>query len=174
MMRYPSVFAGVFAGIVFLVAMPVLLFAEPVAPMLKLNEGGLEIMKAQGKSPADMKKAVPSKASVGLPVYPGAFFASSTEGGKSGSVRMLPAVNLVSTDAPKVIKTWYAKHLAQDWTYDRRFDLFHKGKGKVGMGDLMSMPTITVLAEDEPGFDLMFFDTRGIKSRIIIRYTPKP
>jgi hypothetical protein len=37
----------------------------------------------------------------------------------------------------------------------------------------MSMQTITVLAEDEPGFDLMSFETRGIKSRIIIRYEPK-
>jgi hypothetical protein len=38
--------------------MPVLLLAEPVAPMLNLNEGGLELMKAQGKSLSDMKNVL--------------------------------------------------------------------------------------------------------------------
>jgi hypothetical protein len=159
-MRYSSVFAG----IVFLVAMPSLLFAEPVAPLLKLNERGLEVMKAEGKTLADMEKAVPTKASVGIPIYPGAFLASS-----SSSSTMLSAVNLVSSDSPETIKAWYEKNLT-DWTYDPKFRLFHDGKGKVDWSSLMDMQTIEIVADEEPGLDLMFYETPKLKSRIIIRY----
>jgi hypothetical protein len=147
--------------------------AEPVAPLLKMTGEGLKMIKSQGKTLEDVAEAIPTKASVSLPVYPGAYFASSVENvHQEGSARKLSAVSIVSTAPPEKIKAWYRENLI-GWTYDDMFDLFHEGRGKVDMGNLMGMQTITVTAEDDPGFDLMFYKAQGIKSRIVIRYEPK-
>ena len=147
-------------------------FSEPVATLLEMKQAGHQLATNRGKNLEDMKKEIPSRERVGLPVYPGVFFASSVKGSDSGSVKMLPAVNLVATDPPEKIVAWYREHL-DGWSYDERFELFFEGEGKVDIESLMSKPTITVMAEDDPGLDLMLYDTTGIRSRIILRYEPK-
>lgn len=148
--------------------------AEPVAPLLEMTDQGLKIVKSQGKTLADVEKEVPAKANIGIPVYPAAYYATHVEGSRNGSRPMLPSVSLVSEDSPETIKTWYRNNLG-GWKYDETFALFHDGMGQADMESLMSIKTqtVSIMAEDEPGFDLMFYHADHIKSRIIIRYKPR-
>ncbi len=148
--------------------------AEPVAPLLEMTDQGLKMVKSQGKTLADVEKEIPAKASIGIPVYPATYYATHVKASESGSRPMLPSVSLVSGDSPEKIKTWYQNNL-DGWKYDETFALFHDGKGQADMESLMSIntQTVSIMAEDEPGFDLMFYHADNVKSRIIIRYKPR-
>lgn len=147
--------------------------ATPVAPMLELTADGRKFIKSQGKTPEDSAATIPAKESIGLPIYPGAYFVSHLKNVGSNDT-LLAALNLVAEDPPEQIEAWYRKNLS-DWSYSDTFALFYKGQGKIDMGSLMEMPTITITDEADPalqGFDLMFYESQKIKSRIIIRYVP--
>lgn len=148
-------------------------FAEPVAPLLEMTEQGLKLVKAQGKTLNDVEAEIPSRENISLPIYPEAYFASHVEGAEGSSTTMLPAVNLVATDPPEKVKEWYRKNL-DGWTFNPTYELFHPEGATVDMASLMEIPTIAVMAEDDPGFDLMFYKAQAVKSRIIIRYDPQP
>ncbi len=147
--------------------------ATPVAPMLEMTADGRKFIKSQGKTSADIARTIPAKESIGLPIYPGAYFASHLDNvGSNGT--LLAALNLVAEDSPAQIEAWYRKNLS-DWSYSDTFALFYKGQGEINMGSLMEIPTITITDEADPalqGFDLMFYESQKIKSRIIIRYVP--
>ena len=148
-------------------------WAEPVAPLLELTDQGLKLVKSQGKTVEDIKREIPSRALIGLPVYPASYFASHMEGAESSSGKMLPALNLVSPDPLERVKEWYSNNL-DGWSFNQTYDLFHPEGVTVDMASLMEIPTIAVMTEDDPGFDLMFYKAQSIRSRIIIRYEPKP
>lgn len=148
--------------------------AEPVAPLLEMTDQGLKMVKSQGKTLADVEKEIPAKASIGIPVYPNTYYATHVRGRQNGANSMLPSISLVSGDSPEMIETWYRNNL-DGWKYDETYVLFHDGKGQADMESLMSIKTqtVSIMAEDEPGFDLMFYHADHIKSRIIIRYKPR-
>lgn len=148
--------------------------AEPAAPLLELTDQGMQMVKNQGKTLADVENNIPTKASIGIPIYPEAFYATHVEGTQEGSYPMLPSINLVSSDSPETITAWYRDNLA-GWQYDETFVLFHDAEGEADMDSLMSVETqtVSIMAEDDPGLDLMFYKTDDVKSRIIIRYKPK-
>ena len=74
-------------------------FAEPVGLPLPFNELGKQANS--GKSEADLISKIPSKESVGLPVYPGSNFGSAMTGNGA-----LMSVQMLSKDDPDKVIAW--------------------------------------------------------------------
>jgi hypothetical protein len=153
--------------------------AEPAAPLLPYNDAGKQMLDAQGKTPSDALKDVPTKAEVGLPVYPGSYMGS---GGKSNGV--LSSVQLVSKDTPEKVIAWYKKELGKAWKYVPELATKQIGeigvfvktdKEKVDSIDSMRMQQIRIAKVEKPedtGFLAMAFDVTGIKTMINMQIKP--
>lgn len=139
------------------------LSAEPVAPLPDFNDAS----KDMGLDPSKVRDSIPTKASVGVPIYPGAFYLSvfPIEG-------MYPTVNLVTEDSLEDVREWYEKNL-DGWTYDEMFELFAEGDSGFDFTKMGSMQTITLLKQDVVAMDMMFYDLPEITTRIQISYKPK-
>ena len=145
--------------------------AEPVAPLSKYSKEGMKLIAQQNKTLKDLEKEIPSQAQVGIPVYPGATFAS-TVGSEDGDLP--PTVNLIANDPPGKVKEWYRQNLS-GWNYSEKLDLFYDGQTEPTFKDLFAgkYQTVGVMEEDGKGLDLMFLDIPEVKSRIQIVYKPK-
>jgi len=154
-------------------------FAEPVAPLLPYNEMGKQMLAAQGKTRKDAVKDVPTKAEVGLPVYPGSYVGTA---GKSNGV--LSSVQLVAKDSPEKVIQWYKEKLGKEWKYMPEFATKQIGevgvfvktdKEKVSAMDALKLLQIRIVRVEKPddtGFLAMAFDVTGIKSTINMQIKP--
>jgi len=153
--------------------------AEPVAPFLPYNDMGKQMLDAQGKTVADALKDIPTKAEVGLPVYPGSYMGTSAE-----SNGELSSVQLVSKDDPEKVIVWYKKNLGKKWKYVPEFATKQIGEigvfvktdsEKVDRIDSMRMQQIRIAKIEKPedtGFLTMAFDVTGVKSMINMQIKP--
>ncbi|MFO8048024.1 MAG: hypothetical protein R6U29_03230 [Desulfosudaceae bacterium] len=146
-------------------------WSEPLAPMPEMTEEGRQMLQSQGKTLADVEKKIPSRAEVGVPVYPGARYATHVEPAREG---MLPSVSLISDDPPDQVKEWYGRNLP-GYAHNEMFDLFYQGPPgqDLSFKELTSTPTVTVTEEDGESLDLMFSRVPHVKTRVIISYRPK-
>lgn len=146
-------------------------WSEPLAPMPKMTAEGRELMKSQGKTMADVEKEIPTKSEVGVPVYPGALYATHVSAAAEG---MLPSVSLVSDDPPEQVNAWYRKNL-NGYAFHDQFDLFYEAPDgeTLSMSELTSVPTVSVMEEDGQSMGLMFSVVPNVKTRIIISYREK-
>lgn len=154
-------------------------FAEPVAPLLPYNEMGKQMLEAQGKTREDAVKEVPTKAEVGLPIYPGSYVGTA---GKSNGV--LSSVQLVSKDSPEKVIQWYKEKLGKEWKYMPEFATKQIGevgvfvktdKEKVSDMDALKLLQIRIVKVEKPddtGFLAMAFDVTGIMSTINMQIKP--
>lgn len=170
MRNFLNAFLAVFISISFLLVCGSV-SAEPVAPLSKYSKDGMKLIKQQNKSLEDLKKDIPSKEKVGIPIYPGATFASAIEGSEGG---LPPSVNLISNDPPEKVRKWYENNL-EGWNYSEKLDLFYEGQKEPEISELFEgkYQTVSVMKEEGEGIDLMFLDVPDVKTRIQIVYKPK-
>ncbi len=143
---------------------------EPVAPFLPF---------ADIKIPPEMKAKIkaPSKQQVGVPVYPGARLGAVVE-----SDGKLSSIDLFTKDSPSKVVAWYKKHLSKDWSkLSEKFhikQLKHEGYFAKTKNpdpdpmDLMKTKSIQIMRVETPedaGFTAMFFNVKGMKTRIYIQ-----
>jgi hypothetical protein len=147
----------------------------PLAPLSKYSKEGLTALELnKDMTLEDVRKTIPAKERVGIPVYPGATFASAF-GGAEGFESIPPFVNLISNDPLEKVKAWYGKNLP-GWKYDDKWlQVFHDGPEGARVEDLDSGKYQLVSVEEEygGGLDLMYMDEPDIKTRIVIHYKPK-
>jgi len=139
--------------------------ADPIGDLPEFNEGGEQILGAHGRSREDLKKEIPSRATVGLPVYPGAFYT-----GKMEAEGMLPTVIMVSGDPIAKVQEWYASQ--EGLSYHDTYATFYVGD------DYVMMESETVFLQDISGdpsasFSGLAFDMEGMKTQFSISYKPK-
>jgi hypothetical protein len=139
--------------------------AEPVGGLPDLNHVGSQMLESHGKTAADLLANVPSRETVGLPVFPGAFYTGTIEASE-----MMPTVVLASTEALAKVKAWYAGQ--PGFTYDDSFKLFYRGDEYVMMQtesvylqDISENPTASAGG--------LMFNMKGMKTQITISYQPK-
>lgn len=164
---------------VLLITAPALLIAEPAAPLLPYNEMGKQMLNAQGKTIKDAAREVPSKADVGLPVYPGSYMGSYA---KSGGA--LSSVQLATRDGPDEVIAWYRKNLSGEWKYQPKLAL--QQMGEVGVFVKTDQPSMDTMAAmrlqqirivridkpDDTGFLAMTFDVTSIRAVINMQIKP--
>jgi len=140
--------------------------AEPVGDLLPLTETGVAIYAMSGKTVDDVRGTIPSRETVGLPVYPGAFYTSRFDG-----EGMLPWVIMASSDPVEIVKAWYADQ--EGLTWNDMFELFHAGDTY----EMMAVDSVLLQdISDDPSQStggLAGFDMSGMKTQITIAYTPK-
>lgn len=166
---------AVVCSLLFLLGLGSTTSAEPLAPLGKYSKKGLMALELnKDMTIEDVRKTIPSKERVGIPVYPGAIFVSAFAGAE-GFEGIPPFVNLISNDPPEKVKAWYAKNLS-GWTYDDKWlQVFHDGPDGAGVEDLTSGKYQQVRVEEEYGgsSDLMYMDEPDVKTLIVIQYKPK-
>ena len=139
--------------------------AEPAGEMLPLTEMGESILAMSGASIEDQAAKIPSKETVGLPIYPGAYY-TATFGGEG----MLPSVIMASVDPMDKVKAWYESQ--EGLTWNEMFGLFYVGE------EYEMMVTESVFLQDisaDPSNStggLGGFDMSGMKTQITISYEP--
>ena len=143
--------------------------AEPVAPLSNYSKKGMGLIRQQNKTLDDLKKEIPSRETVGIPIYPGATFASSLSG-----QGLPPTVNLISNDPPDQVKAWYMKNL-DGWGYSQMLNLFYDGRTEPKLAKLFAgkYQTVAIMEEEGKALDLMLLDVPNVKTRIQIVYKPK-
>jgi len=95
--------------------------ADPVGDLLEFSHVGEQMMASQG-----IKKEIPTKQTVGLPVYPGAFYTGAMAG-----EGMLPTIVMASGDPIETIKEWYANQ--DGLSYEDTFQTFYVGEKYVAL-----------------------------------------
>ena len=113
----------------------------------------------------DVPETIPSRESVGLPIYPGAVYTSRFDG-----EGMLPWVIMASSDPMEKVKAWYAEQ--EGLTWNDMFELFHAGDTY----EMMAVDSVLLqdISEDpsQSTGGLAGFDMSGMKTQITIAYTP--
>lgn len=154
-------------------------FAEPIAKLAPLNSLGKQAFAAEGKTEADAQKDIPSKAMVGLPAYPGAYFA-----GAGGDEESLSSVSLMSKDSADAVVSWYQKNLGSGWQnvpdlatkeLNEVAVFIKSNKKNISAMDSLKYQQIRISKVEKPtdtGFAAMMFDVTGIKA--MINMTIKP
>ena len=154
-------------------------FAEPAAPLLPYNAQGKEMLAAQGKTVSDALKDVPTKAEVGLPIYPDSYMGTSAK-----SNGELSSVQLASKDDPEKVIAWYKKELGKEWKYVPELATEQIGeigvfvktdKEEVDSFDSMSMQQVRISKIEKPedtGFLAMAFDVKGVKAMVNMQIKP--
>lgn len=139
--------------------------ADPVGDLLEFSHVGEQMMASQGKGHADIKKEIPTKQTVGLPVYPGAFYTGAMAG-----EGMLPTIVMASGDPIETIKEWYANQ--DGLSYEDTFQTFYVGEKylmmqseAVFLQDISKDPSVSVGG--------LVFNMDGMKTQISISYIPK-
>jgi hypothetical protein len=139
--------------------------ADPIGDLPEFNESGEQLMGAHGKSRADIEKEIPSRVTVGLPVYPGALYT-----GKMEADGMLPTVIMVSGDPIEKVQEWYASQ--EGLSYHDTYATFYVGD------DYVKTESETVFLQDisddpSASFSGFAFDMEGMKTQFSISYKPK-
>ena len=154
-------------------------FAEPIAQLAPLNAFGKQSFAAEGKTEAQVRQDIPSKEMVGLPAYPGSYFA-----GAMGDEDAISTVTLMSKASPEEVVAWYSKTLGGEWQNMPEFASEQLGevavfikssKKKISVMDTFKLQQIRISRVEKPedtGFAAMIFDVSGIKS--MINMTIKP
>jgi len=139
--------------------------AEPVGELLPLTERAEALFAMSGKTVEEVRATIPSRETVGLPVYPGAAYTAQFTG-----EGMLPSVIMASADPLDEVKAWYASQ--EGLTWDDMFGLFYVGD------TYKMMATESVFLQDiseDPSQStggLAGFDMTGMKTQITIAYKP--
>lgn len=145
--------------------------AAPIAPLPQLSASGQRLMHAIGQTRVDLEQSIPSKAVVGVPAYPGAYFVSSDDGNDGTERPMLPTVTLVSSDPPGKINAWYQHHLV-GWSWDPNYEAFFQGAhGLTDVRKLFTTPHVSVQPAS-PSPDAALYHLPNMRSRIEIAYRP--
>lgn len=139
--------------------------AEPVGEMLPLSEMGEAMLVMTGGSLEDEAAKIPSRETVGLPVYPGSYYTAtfSAEG-------MLPSVIMATSDPMEKVKAWYEDQDGLTW--NEMFGMFHVGD------EYEMMVTESVFLQDiseDPSVStggMGGFDMSSMKTQITISYEP--
>ena len=93
--------------VVFLCALSTLVLAsgvvcaEPVGELPPLSDFSRQMMEGQGQTERDLRAAIPSKETVGIPVFPNALYCTEMK-----AEGMLPTVVLASDESMDSVKTW--------------------------------------------------------------------
>lgn len=143
------------------------------APWAKLS-------KDAPKEINERKYPVPTKEEVGITPYPGAVI-SSVSAPKVDTVKyekeILPFVNLVTSDPPSNVISFYKKILTKDkgWNYSEEYKTFIKGENQAALTGFI--PTVKIRDESGNNYDLVYVDPnykKNLKTRIEIKYkSPK-
>lgn len=139
--------------------------AEPVGDLLPFTEMGEALFAMSGKTVDEVRATIPSRETVGLPVYPGAAYTAQFSG-----EGMLPSVIMASSDPMDEVKAWYANQ--EGLTWNDMFGLFYVGDTyemmateSVFLQDISDDPT-------QSTGGLGGFDMIGMKTQITIAYKP--
>jgi hypothetical protein len=147
-------------------------WADPVAPLPQFSVRGERMVQAIGETRTDIENSIPSKATVGVPAYPGSYFLFSAQGDDGTERPMLPTVTLVSSDPPGKVNAWYRRHLA-GWSWDRSYEAFFLGAhGLQDVRKLFTTPHVSVQPAT-PTADAAMYRLANIRSRIEIAYRPR-
>jgi len=139
--------------------------ADPIGKVPELNHSGAQILAASGKSHADIVSEVPSRETVGLPVYPGALYTGSVT-----ADGMLPSVIMVSGDSVETVKEWYLGQAGL--SYSETSDIFYVGD-EYKMMESESVMLQDISDDPQASFSGMAFDMEGMKTQFTISYKPK-
>ncbi len=150
-------------ALIFMALAPVLATAEPIGPVPEFNEAGGQLMAASGKTRSSIEENVPSRETVGLPVYPGSFFTGAME--SSG----LASVVMASADPVDTVRDWYAAQ--PGLSYDSGFVIFYVGdKYQMMVSETVYLTDISEKPSETLGG--LMFDMDGMKTQITISYEP--
>ena len=86
--------------------------AEPIAQLAPLNSFGKQAFAAQGKTEEDVRNDIPSTEMIGLPAFPGSYFAGAGGDGEGDSIVTLM---LMSKADPAEVVSWYQRKLGSGW-----------------------------------------------------------
>jgi len=139
--------------------------AEPVGDLLPFTETGEALFAMSGKTVDEVRATIPSRETVGLPVYPGAVYTAQFTG-----EGMLPSVIMASADPLDEVKAWYAGQ--EGLTWNDMFELFYVGDSY----EMMATESVFLqdISEDptQSTGGLAGFDMTGMKTQITIAYKP--
>jgi len=139
--------------------------AEPVGELLPFTETGEALFAMSGKTVEEVRATIPSRETVGLPVYPGAVYSAQFSG-----EGMLPSVIMASSDPMEEVKAWYASQ--EGLTWDDMFGLFYLGDSyKMMATESVFLQDISEDPSQSTG-GLAGFDMTGMKTQITIAYKP--
>ncbi|MDH5736405.1 MAG: hypothetical protein OEY87_09810 [Gammaproteobacteria bacterium] len=154
-------------------------FAEPIAQLAPLNAYGKQSFAAEGKTEAEARQDIPSREMVGLPAYPGSYFA-----GAAGDEDAISSVTLMAKSSAEDVAAWYGKTLGREWQNVPELATKQLGeiavfvksdKKKISAMDSFKLQQIRISKVEKPGdtgFAAMIFDVTGIKC--MINMTIKP
>ena len=157
--------------------------AEPIAGLAPLNSLTKQSLAAEGKTEADMLNDLPTKEMVGIPGYPGSFFAGAMSTGE-GTDEVLTNLTLMSKDSAEKVTDWYAKNLGSGWgSFPDQITgalkevgvFFETDKKTLELMDSLKLKQVRISRVENPtdtGFAGMMFDVTGIKSMINITVKP--
>jgi hypothetical protein len=152
-------------AITFACILPATTVAEPAGEMLPLTEMGESLLAMSGASIEDHAAKIPSKETVGLPIYPGAYYTATFEG-----EGMLPSVIMASADPMDKVKGWYESQEGLTWS--DMFGLFYAGdKYEMMVTESVFLQDISADPSNSTG-GLGGFDMSGMKTQITISYEP--
>jgi hypothetical protein len=151
-----AVLAGMWAG---------QLRAEALAQLPALNHVGEQMLASQGMTASDLQQRIPSRESVGMPVYPGALYTGEILG-----EGMMPSVVLATSDPIETVKEWYSGQEGLRW--EDSFGLFFRGTDYVLM-ESESVLLMNISAHPASSAGGLMFDMSGMQTQITISYQPK-
>ena len=140
-------------------------FAEPVGALAELNPMGEQMLTSHGKSAADIEQEIPSRQTVGLPVYPGAVYTGAMEG-----TGILPSIIMASADPVEKIREWYANQ--PGFSYHDQLRLFYIGDEYVMM-ESESVYLQDISENPSASTGGLMFNMAGMKTQFTISYKPK-
>ena len=138
-------------------------FADPYAKTFADPSGGKDVTLAALLGRA--KKTMPDVSAVKVPLYPEAKAISIED--PMGDT--LPAVKLLSADAPEKVTAFFKTKL-DGWNSSSRFGMTGFSADEVSlMGP--AKPTVVIMAFDPASFDPKFF--KEMKTQILVYYSAK-
>lgn len=146
------------------------------APLAKFKKNANKLFKMMHMSKQQWISHLPSKAELGVPVYPGAVIVSSQQGYSDNGENLLPELVLVTSDPLKKVEAWYANKL-KGWNHISNYDAFLPPHKNVDvMSDKFDATPHVQLEKimTKNQLDGMFLKQPGNgKTGIIIRYDKK-
>ena len=94
-----------------------------VAPLGPFKKNAEVWFKRMGTTKQKWLSQLPSKAELGVPVYPGAVIVVYQSGFSAAKEALLPELGLTTPDPIKKVESWYKNRL-KNWTYDKDYDDF--------------------------------------------------
>lgn len=143
------------------------------APLADFKPGAEKMFKQFGYTKKKWIAGLPSKADLGVPVYPGALIVAYQSGYKDDKEKLLPELVLVSSDPPQKIESWYASRL-KGWKHIKNYHAFipHGKNVDVMSDEYNATPHVEIeKSMSKNQFQGMFMmPPDNTKSGIIIRF----